>query len=332
MLSSVTAELALVRETGYWVAVQPGEQDRLALLTSAWLMRRSANTRAAYVKDLANWVAWCERCGITPMTARMIHMDGWIAWQRVHGVGSESRPAAESSIGRRVSAISSWYKYIQRNTRDDPEPLAATNPADTDARPDADPDYSPTIGLSTAEADKLIRAADAGTTRTAAIVRMLLYLGVRCGAALNADVTDLGHDRGYRTLTLRGKGGKVQRVPLPVALSVTIDAMLAERGNPAEGPLFATRTGGRLDRAYVLKLVRRIADAAGIPSAGKLSPHSLRHTFATDYLDAGGNLRDLQDAMGHADPRTTRRYDRARGQLDRHPAHVLATRYGMRRD
>jgi integrase/recombinase XerD len=108
--------------------------------------------------------------------------------------------------------------------------------------------------------------------------------------------------------------------------------MLAKRGMPAEGPLFATKTGARLDEPYIYVLVRRLARNAGIPSADDLSPHSLRHTFATDYLDAGGNLRDLQDAMGHADPRTTRRYDRSRHNLDRHPAHVLATRYGARRE
>jgi integrase/recombinase XerD len=80
----------------------------------------------------------------------------------------------------------------------------------------------------------------------------------------------------------------------------------------------------------VFLFVRRIARKAGIAGADSISPHSLRHTFATDALNAGVSLRDLQDAMGHADPRTTRRYDRARGGLDRHPAHILATRFGAR--
>ncbi|WP_435874872.1 site-specific integrase [Nonomuraea dietziae] len=68
------------------------------------------------------------------------------------------------------------------------------------------------------------------------------------------------------------------------------------------------------------RLIRRIARQARIPAAARLSPHSLRHIFATLALDAGTALRDVQDAMGHADPRTTRRYDRSRYQLDRHPA------------
>ena len=327
----MSAELVPVHEPGYWLTSQPGEQDRLSMLTAAWLMRRSANTRVAYAKDLGRWVEWCQRCGVTPLTARMVHMDGWIAWQRVNGVNEDGKPAAEASIGRRVSAISSWYKYIKRNTRDEDVPLAANNPADTDARPVVDPDFSPTIGLSTRDAEMLIRQADQETPRTAALIRTLLYLGLRSGSALGADIGDLGYDRGHRTIALRMKGGKRRRAPLPPPLAEAIDAMLAERGSPEEGPLFATSTGKPIDRAYVLQLIRRLARKAGIPSAEKLSPHSLRHTFATDALDASVPLSVVQDAMGHADPRTTRRYDRARHNLDKHPAYVLATRFGARK-
>jgi site-specific recombinase XerD len=313
-------------------ALPGSEVDRVRALTAAWLARRQPATATAYHEDLTHWLEWCDRLGVDSLHARMMHMDAWIAWQRANGVGGDESPAAEASIARRVAAVSSWYKYLYRNTKDDPQPLALTNPADTDGRPDIDPDNSPTIGLSTAEADRLCRAADADCLRSSALIRLLLYGGLRCGSAIRADVTDLGYDRGYRVLTVRMKGGKVRRVPIPAALGEVIDAMLASRDNPAEGPLFATSTGGRLDRAYVGRLVQRLARKALIPAAAQLSPHSLRHTFATDYLDAGGNLRDLQDAMGHADPRTTRRYDRARHNLDRHPAHVLATRFGARRE
>jgi len=86
--------------------------------------------------------------------------------------------------------------------------------------------------------------------------------------------------------------------------------------------LFATGAGARMYRAEVRTLLRRLGRAAGLPDelAGSLSPHSMRHAFATLNLDAGASLRDLQDAMGHASPRTTRRYDRSRGNLDRSPA------------
>jgi site-specific recombinase XerD len=310
----------------------PDDPDRpLRTLTAAWLARRSPATQREYKKDLGHWFAWCERCGVSVLAARMMHVDAWIAWQRLNGTGN-GKPAAESSIARRVATVSSWYKYLIRNTKDDPEPLATTNPADTDGRPNVDPDNSPTVGLSTAEADRLIAAADADSPRASALIRMLLYLGLRCGSAIGANTDDLGYDRGHRVLTVRMKNAKVRRAPIPPALEAAITAMLAERGAPESGPLFVTSTGNRLDEPYLFKLVQRLARVAAIPSADDLSPHSLRHTFATDYLDAGGNLRDLQDAMGHADPRTTRRYDRARHNLDRHPAHILATRFGARRE
>ena len=262
----MTAELVPVHQPGYWLARHPADASRLSQLTAAWLARRAAMTQREYRKDLGHWVAWCERCGITPLTARMMHMDGWIAWQRIHGV-SGNGPAAEASIARRVAAVSSWYKYLYRNTKDDPEPLALTNPADTDGRPGIDPDNSETVGLSTIEADRLIKAADADGIRSSALIRLLLYAGLRCGSALGADIEDLGYDRGYRILTVRMKGGKVRRAPLPAALQEVITDMLAARGSPTAGPLFATRNGERLDERYVYGLVQRLARNAGIPSA-----------------------------------------------------------------
>ena len=79
-------------------------------------------------------------------------------------------------------------------------------------------------------------------------------------------------------------------------------------------------------RAEARTLLRRLARAAELPPdlAVRLSPHGTRHAYATLALDAGASLRDLQDALGHADPRTTRRYDRSRGNLDRSPGYLLA--------
>ena len=97
------------------------------------------------------------------------------------------------------------------------------------------------------------------------------------------------------------------------------------------GPLLVTATGVRLDRHSVFRLVRRLAQAAGIPAWAKLSPHSLRHAFATTARSEGVPLEDVQDAMGHADPRTTRRYDRDRHNLDRDPAYVIWAARARRR-
>jgi integrase len=111
-----------------------------------------------------------------------------------------------------------------------------------------------------------------------------------------------------------------------------LDAYLAERGAEADsGPLFVTTSGARIDRHVVFRLVRRLAREAGIPGWARLSPHSLRHAFATSARDEGVPLEDVQDAMGHADPRTTRRYDRDRHNLDRDPAYTLWTARARRR-
>lgn len=101
-----------------------------------------------------------------------------------------------------------------------------------------------------------------------------------------------------------------------------LEAYLDGRSN---GPLFTTTTGRRLDRTSAYRIVRRLARRAEIPAAASISPHSLRHSFATAALDAGVALRDVQDALGHADPRTTRRYDRTRHSLDRHATYAVAS-------
>jgi integrase len=99
------------------------------------------------------------------------------------------------------------------------------------------------------------------------------------------------------------------------------DAYIGER---ATGPIFTTSTGRRFERTGAYRLLQRLAGTAEIAAAAEISPHSARHAFATLALDAGVPLRDVQDAMGHADLRTTRRYDRSRHSLDRHATYAVA--------
>ena len=93
-------------------------------------------------------------------------------------------------------------------------------------------------------------------------------------------------------------------------------------GEHSEGPVFLAADGRRLDRHGAGRIVRRAARRAGITKPA--GPHTLRHTFITAALDAGVSLRDVQEAASHADPRTTMRYDRARGSLDRHATYIVA--------
>src|SRR5204863_10220639 len=101
-------------------------------------------------------------------------------------------------------------------------------------------------------------------------------------------------------------------------------ALAAHLGERARGALFVDDRDRRMTEAQTWRLVRRLARTAGLKSAAQLSPHSLRHTFATSLDDAGVPLQDIQDAMGHADPRTTRRYMATHQHLDRHATYAVA--------
>jgi len=182
---------------------------------------------------------------------------------------------------------------------------------------------STTPGLNADGLRRLLTAATAHSPRTAALTHLLVLTGLRISEALNARVTDLGHDRGHRTLTITRKGGRPGRVPLPPPVTRTLDAYLAAR---TSGPLFLAANGvDPYPYRSAYDQLRRTAHTAGLPGADTLSPHSLRHSFATEALTLGAPLQDVQDALGHADPRTTRRYDRARHNLDRSPTYLLAT-------
>jgi integrase len=143
---------------------------------------------------------------------------------------------------------------------------------------------------------------------------------LRIFEATGADIADLGEEHGHRVLRVVGKGGKVVLVPLPPAVARAIDRAVDGRG---AGPVLRTRDGTRMDRHAATRRLRRLADTAGV-RLPRMHPHMLRHTFVTTMLDAGVDLRDVQIAARHADPRTTMRYDRARTNLDRHPNYILA--------
>jgi site-specific recombinase XerD len=120
-------------------------------------------------------------------------------------------------------------------------------------------------------------------------------------------------------LIITRKGGKVVTIPLAPRTARAIDLAAGER---TDGPVFLAADGRRVDRHGAGRIVRKVARRAGIGKA--VTPHTLRHAFITAALDAGVPLRDVQEAASHADPRTTMRYDRARGSLDRHATYIVA--------
>jgi integrase/recombinase XerD len=299
--------------------VQPGTGSIVARVTGDWLAGLAPATRAAYEGDLGHWHSWCEAQRLDPLAARKSDTSRWIAEMQAAGI-------AKRTIARRVSAAASWYTALDEAT-DGALPLAAQNPARTKRRPRTGRDDSPTIGLTRAEARALIAAADADGPRSSALMRLLLGNGLRVSTVTGARIEDMAEDGGHHVIMLAGKGDVRRKVALPPAVYTAIMRMLAGRGAPAEGPVFATRTGRAVDRHYIFRLVRRLSAKAGIPAAPRLSPHSMRHSFATEALRKGVPLHQVQDDMWHADPRTTEGYDRALNRLEKSSAYLVAAEF-----
>ncbi|MFY1693873.1 MULTISPECIES: tyrosine-type recombinase/integrase [unclassified Solwaraspora] len=299
--------------------------------TDAWLRNRrlSAHTREAYRRDVAGWLTWCAGADLDPLQASFLDVNAYARTLEATIDPRSGRLLTPATVARKLSALSSWYAFLVRLR------AVPANPVTDADRPRVNRDHSATIGLTPDQVDALFVAARADPRpsgrRNLAVLALLADLGLRVGELVSLDVSDLGHERGHRSVRFVGKGGRSRRRALAPDTARILDAYLDERAGAAAttvdaltGPLLVTATGARLDRHAVFRLVRRLARAAGLPAWDRLSPHSLRHAFATTARAEGVPLEDVQDAMGHADPRTTRRYDRDRHNLDRDPAYRIA--------
>lgn len=299
-------------------ARSPVAPERLSavddLVRGFLLSKRAPKTRGAYAADLASWFAWCQAAGVDVLAAGIHHADGYLRLLAEHGDPRTGRPLAPSSIARRTSAVHGFYRYAAR------QGAVAGSPFTGVERPAVDAESLPS-GLSRDEVRQLLAAARRHSPRSEALVSLLVLNGLRISEALAATVEDLDYDRGHRVLRIRRKGGKRAKTPLTPDAQHALTGAIGER---TSGPIFATASGKALDRTAAWRLLRRLATDAQIGAAASISPHSMRHTFATTALDAGVPLRDVQDSMGHRDPRTTRLYDRTRGSLSRNATYAVA--------
>src|SRR5664280_1138273 len=196
------------------------------------------------------------------------------------------RSSPSEPVARRLSAIAGFYRYATDEDLIDRSPVAGVR------RPKV-ADDSQTTGL---DRDQLRAVLALARQRAAAGAG---HSGRRSGEARAADATDRGTERGHRVLHITRKGGRRATVVLAPVTARALDDYLTGRDT---GRLFITGGGRRYDEPAAFRLVRRLARAAGLDCAERLSPHSLRHAFVTLALDAGVSLRDVQDAAGHADP------------------------------
>ena len=281
---------------------------RAEMAAAGYLARYSGNTLHAYSEDLRLFFAWAAGHGVDVLELTRPQLELYGRYLEVE------RGNGPSTVHRRLTVLRGFYRlaaidgYLERS------------PAEHLRLPKVYKDESTTLGLDRQELGAIVAAARASSPTDGALISLMGLLGLRVSEACSVRIEDTRGDlRGHRTLTLVGKGGKPATIPLPIPVARAIDAAAGDRDR---GPLLLRADGKPMDRKAADRVVKRLAKRCHIDK--KLTPHSLRHSFVTACLDAGVPLRDVQIAARHADPRMTARYDRARGNLDRHASYVVS--------
>ncbi|WP_337061779.1 tyrosine-type recombinase/integrase [Kineococcus sp. G2] len=279
---------------------------------AAHLARYRGETRRHAESHLRAYLTWCQLRGLDPLQARRPHIELYVRWMQ------ETQRFAASTVSRRMSVVAGFYRTCVIDA------VLEHPPADYVRRPNVPPE-SPTLGLSHLQLEALLATSrDSANPCDFALVCLLGLLGLRIFEACALDIADLGEEHGHRVLRVVGKGHKVVLVPLAPAVGRSVDRAIGDRSRDhGRQPLLLNTRGGRLDRHSATRRLKHLAADARI-RLPRMPPHMLRHTYVTTVLDAGVDLRDVQIAARHADPRTTMRYDRARTTLDRHPNYILA--------
>lgn len=325
----VPATPATVGELLDWRAAP----DPVARLVDLWIVAvtgatPSVHTIRAYRADMRAWLGWCTEHGVDPLGGvTRSHVDLYAKILAAAPTSRTGRPPTPATVARRLSAIASWYAFLVD------EDVVERVPVRSAARP-AVPAISTTRGLTQVEAKMIRRRLAVETPTERAIALTLLTEGLRVSELIETDVGDRRSTGGHVALTVMGKGRKPRELVLSAPVVDAIDVMLDQRAERAnlpdrthldpDGPLFLRVGGGRWTQQSVLRMLQRICRAAGISDHRAVTPHTLRHACATLMLAAGTPLHVVRDVHGHASTRTTERYDRARGQLDRTGAAVHA--------
>lgn len=268
----------------------------------------SPNTAAAYAQDLDCFLIWASNCGIDVLQAT--HRDFRRFLSSLSGAGY-----AKTTVNRRLSAVRSFYSWLVR------EGVIESNPAAVVSSPKL-PKPLPHV-LSQEDVEKLLKCADSSTPAgalDAALVELLYASGARIGEVASLDVDRI--DFSDKSVRLFGKGSKERIVPLYPAALHALDAYLAharpvllanhkggltaEEAADARRALFINARGARMSERSLRARFEKLLAQAGL--AGMATPHTMRHTFATEVLDGGADLRSVQEMLGHASLSTTQIY------------------------
>jgi len=262
----------------------------------------SRNTLEAYRSDLLQLGAHLSRAGVDALEARHTHLAEFVA--DLAAGGEDRPPVAPATLQRKVACLRSFYRHLRRQAlvADDPT-VHLTAPKQSRRLPQV---------LTRDEVARLLeapRGTEPPAVRDRALLELMYACGLRASEAIGIEIGDVDLESGI--LRARGKGSKERLVPIGSAASRALVAYLG-RGRPRlvgdrlEARLFVNHRGGGLTRQGLYKIVQRHARAAGLD--GRMSPHTLRHTFATHLLAGGCDLRSLQEMLGHADIATTQVY------------------------
>ncbi|HEU0019425.1 MAG TPA: site-specific tyrosine recombinase XerD [Thermoleophilaceae bacterium] len=260
----------------------------------------SRNTLEAYRSDLLQFGRFLEARGVTALTAAPVDVADFLA--SLGGV--DGATASPATINRKQACLRSFYKHLRR------EEIVEIDPTADLAAPRKGRKL-PQV-LTQGEVDKLLdqpQGTEPIALRDRALLELMYACGLRASEATGLAVTDLDLDE--LVLRAHGKGSKERLVPIGRTAADAVRRYL-ERGRPqliggsVEPRLFVNFRGGALSRQGLYKIVQRHARSAGL--ADRMSPHTLRHTFATHLLAGGCDLRAVQEMLGHADVATTQLY------------------------
>jgi site-specific recombinase XerD len=256
-------------------------------------------TRRAYGVDLGGFVEWAQPQGLAPEDVRYRDV-------RRYAAGLSSADAAAATVARKLAAIRGLYGFLVRTER------AGANPAELVSSPKRS-EKLPKV-LSTEQMRTLLERIPAHTPlelRDRAMLELAYSCGLRCEEIVNLDLGALDHET--EQVRVLGKGSKERLLPVGAPAQRALDRYL-QKGrralavDPRERAMFVSKSGRRLSNSDITRRLglwtREAALAAGV------SPHSLRHSFATHLLEGGADLRTIQELLGHASISTTQVYTR----------------------
>jgi integrase/recombinase XerD len=262
----------------------------------------SRNTLEAYRGDLLQLGRFLAEREVSALDATAADIGDFLT--HLATGDADHRPASPATIHRKSACLRSFYRHLRREGLRDSDPTATLSaPRRSRKLPQV---------LTRGEVEKLLsqpRGTDPHALRDRALLELMYASGLRASEAIGLELSDL--DVEERVLRARGKGSKERVVPIGQAAVKALTVYL-ERGRPElaknrpEPYVFLNFRGGQLTRQGLYKIVRRHATTAGL--ADRMSPHTLRHTFATHLLAGGCDLRSVQEMLGHADVSTTQLY------------------------